>query len=112
MPKKNCKNSLYVWCWFVMFASESSHASRFKSSWFCVTPEKRDQPLSALLEYMHWDRTMPTQKKKHPTKKTCTANKVKYTLNHSGVSVFLIYVECHFMDVKNYRNVAFKMRSE
>lgn len=29
------KKSLYVWCWFVMFASESSHASSFKNSWIC-----------------------------------------------------------------------------
>lgn len=31
------ENSLYVWCWFVMFASESSHASSFKISWICDT---------------------------------------------------------------------------
>ena len=53
--------------------------------------------------------------KKQPTKKTCTANKVKYTLNHSGVSVFFIYVEDHFISQKNVyfdRNVALKMRSK
>lgn len=29
------KKSIYVWCWFVMFASESSHTSSFKNSWIC-----------------------------------------------------------------------------
>lgn len=80
------KNSLYVWCWFVMFASESSHASSFKISWICDTQKNRNPQRSALLEYMHWDLMMPPLKNSKTEKKM---KKIKYTANKTNTLWFI-----------------------
>lgn len=41
-PINMFEKSVYVWCWFVMFASESSHASSFKNFWICAS--QKPQP--------------------------------------------------------------------
>ena len=63
------KKSLYVWCWFVMFASESSHASSFKKFLDLRVPKNPTPRRSALLEYMHWALMQPNLKKKKKRKK-------------------------------------------
>lgn len=88
--KKHTKNpinifekSVYVWCWFVMFASESSHASSFKNFWICAS-QKPQPSKKCTTRWKHWDRTMPPLTKRN---KTCTANK-QNTLWRKGVVSF------------------------
>lgn len=49
--RKYLQEIIIHWCWFVMFASESSQASSFKNSWICA-PQKQ-QPMKKCTSRIH-----------------------------------------------------------
>lgn len=95
--KNTYKKSIYVWCWFVMFASGSSHASSYyKNSWICVSQEKKKKTATNKECTTRWHALgsddASSSKKKY---KLCTAN--KWNTHWSAGGCFLCAVASDYL---------------